>query len=64
MKESNKSKILNIFYFIIAILIILSGLNFIISVFLLLVYDNVLYFINSTLVCNILIIFSLFLNKV
>ena len=62
--KSNKSKILNIFYFIIAILIILSGLNFIISVFLLLVYDNVLYFINSTLVCNILIIFSLFLNKV
>ena len=46
------------------ILLILSGLNFIVSVFLLLMYGSVLYFINSTLVCNILIIFSLFLNKV
>ena len=59
--KSNKSKILNIFYFIIAILIILSGLNFIISVFLLLVYDNVFYFIYSTLVSNILIILMLVL---
>jgi hypothetical protein len=46
------------------ILLILSGLNFIVSVFLLLMYGSVLYFINSTLVCNILIIFSLFLNKI